>query len=104
MTLTLQALERCRIRIEDNIRVLKGLNNFFKCLPDKLESPTRAALSWKPDAVEAIKSLQDGLVKIIARNEGILARVGVLEKLTGSRADYVSLPIRPCHAIHLRSY
>jgi hypothetical protein len=89
MTHTMQALEGCRIRIEDNMRVLNNLGDFYKKLPDLLKAPDLSDFSSTKEAEVGLEALHATLKRAVERAQGALTRVGVLEKLTSSRADFV---------------
>src|SRR4051794_32588370 len=88
---TLQALERCHIQIEDNIRVLDSLDDFYEKLPNLLEASNLSPnnLSSTTEGKDGLKALHATLKRAIQHNQGALARVGVLEKLTSSRAEFI---------------
>jgi len=95
MTQTLQALERCRIGIEDNIRVLNNLDDFYRTLPENLQASNLSNLSSTTEAEDGLKDLHATIKRAVERTRGTLDRVGVLERLTSSRADFVGPGPRP---------
>jgi len=86
MSQILLDLQHCRIVTEDNMRVLNHLRKFYSSLPRRLRS---LGLTWHGDIQAGVGVLVGRLRPIIARTGSMLERIAVLERLTGSRADYV---------------
>ena len=88
MTVIQQALERCRIRVEDNIRVFESLRAFYSC---NITSHF-AAIAGSQTYEQHIQRFSDVLEMNIERTKNLLRRVLVLENLIASRAEFVMLP------------